>query len=133
MVGIDKSIQKGFTVIELLVGIALFGVITPAIIVSIVSLGSLNDRSADLTLANTIAENKIESLRSAGYNSLLDGANDFSGELGATFTLPKSATYTISSPEVGIKQIDVVIEYSDRGATRTLEYTSLISELGVAQ
>jgi prepilin-type N-terminal cleavage/methylation domain-containing protein len=125
--------QLGFTVIEIMVGIALFAVIVPSIIFAVVSINQVNDRAADLTLANVLAENKVESLRSAGYNSLVDGTYDFSSELTPTFTLPRQANYIITSPETGIKQIEINIQYTDRGVSRQLQYKSLIGELGVSQ
>ncbi len=123
----------GFTVIEVMVGIALFAVIVPSIIFAVVSINQVNDRAADLTYANVLAENKIESLRSAGYNSLSDGTVDFTGDLSPTFTAPRQANYIITSPDIGIKQIEVNIEYTAQGVLRNLQYKTLISELGVAQ
>jgi type II secretory pathway pseudopilin PulG len=125
--------ENGFTVIEVLVGIGLFALIVPSIIFSVVSLNQLNDRAADLTFANALAEKKIESIRSAGFNSLTDGVYDFTGELTPTFTSPRDANYVVSTPENGIKEITVNIEYTQQGVLRQLEYKSLISELGVAQ
>ncbi len=125
--------SQGFTVIEVMIGIGLFAVIVPSIILAIVSLNQLNDRAADLTYANTIAENKIESLRSAGFNSLIDGTYDFTADLQQTFTTPRQANYTVSTPGTGIKEIEVNINYTQQGILRELQYKSLISELGVAQ
>lgn len=125
--------QVGFTVIEVLIGIGLFGVIMPSIIIGVVGVSRLNDRAADLTRANVIAEEKIESLRSAGYNALNDGTTNFESELEPTFTKPRSAVYTISTPSPGIKHIEVSIQYTDQGTSRTLSYRSIITELGVAQ
>lgn len=124
---------NGFTVIEVLIGIGIFAVVAPSIIFAIVSLNQLNDRAADLTFANVLAEKKIESLRSAGYNSLVDGSYDFTGELTPTFTAPRQANYIVTTPESGIKEIEVNIEYTQEGTLRQLQYRSLISELGVAQ
>jgi type II secretory pathway pseudopilin PulG len=125
--------EDGFTVIEVLIGIGIFALIVPSMIFSIVSLNQLNDRAADLTFANAIAENKIESIRSAGFNSLTDGVFDFTSELTPTFTSPRDANYVVSTPENGIKEITVNIEYTQQGILRQLQYKSLISELGVAQ
>ena len=126
--------ESGFTVIEILIGIALFGLIMPSIILGVTNVAALNDRAADLTRANIIAEAKIESLRSQGYNSLNDGdVIDFESELDDSFTAPRTATYSISEPSGGVKQIDVFISYYDRGSQRNLNYSSLITELGVAQ
>lgn len=125
--------QLGFTVVEVLIAIGLFGVIAPSIVLAVVSIGQINDKAADLTQANVIAENKIETIRSAGFNSLTDGTVSFTGELPATFTAPKNAQYVVTTPVTGQKKIEITIVYTDHGKTRTLKYASLISELGVAQ
>jgi Tfp pilus assembly protein PilV len=125
--------SQGFTVVEVMIGIGLFAVIVPSIILAIVSLNQLNDRAADLTYANVLAENKIESLRSAGFNSLNNGTYDFTSDLSATFTKPRQANYVISTPETGLKEIEVNINYTQQGILRQLRYKSMISELGVSQ
>lgn len=123
----------GFTVIELLIAIGIFGLVAPSISLAILSINRINDKAGDLTYANILAENKIETLRSQGYNSLANGTVDFSSELIDTFTPPKSASYTVTTPENGIKNVNVTIQYTDQGQTRTLTYASIIGELGVAQ
>lgn len=125
--------EQGFTVIEVLIGIGIFALVIPSVVLAIVSLNQLNDRAADLLFANLIAENKIESLRSSGFNSLIDGTYDFTSELEPTFTTPRQADYTITTPENGLKEIEVNIDYTQQGTLRQLRYKSLISELGVAQ
>lgn len=127
------KLSKGFTVIEVLVGVALFGVVMPVIIYAVTSVANVNDRTADTTRANIIAEEKIETLRSAGFNSLSNGTTNFETELDVSFTSPRDASYTVSTPETGIKRIDISIEYTDDGIYRELKYASIISELGVAQ
>jgi type II secretory pathway pseudopilin PulG len=128
-----KKWASGFTVVEVLAGIGLFALIAPAIILSVVSINGVNDRSADLTYANTIAENKIESLRSAGYNSMTLGTVVFTTELPATFREPRSAQYTISAPTTGQKKVVVTLTYTDQTGLRNLQYESIMSELGVSQ
>jgi len=127
------SRTNGFTVLEVLIGIGLFGIIMPSILLSVVQVNRLNDKAKDLTQANILAEQKMETLRSAGFNALNIATVDFTNELSQSFTEPRSATYTVTSPYSGIKEIEVVIQYNDQGQTRTLSYKSLIGELGVAQ
>lgn len=131
-----KQLQ-GFTVVELLIAIALFGVVMPSIIIGVMSLVMINDRAGDLSQANVIAESKIESIRSAGYNSLVNGSTSFVEELPATFDGPKSASYTVAdfngSATSGMKEITVSISYNSYGRTISLDYKSIISELGIAQ
>lgn len=127
--------EDGFTVLEVMIGVGLFALIMPVMISSVVSVSRLNDRAADLTRANVLAEKKAESLRSAGYNSLVVDTTPvtFTGELDASFTAPRSATYVVSQPELGVKEILIDIQYTDSGNNRQLLYKTLMSELGVAQ
>jgi type II secretory pathway pseudopilin PulG len=127
------SREQGFTVVEVLIGIGIFALVMPSIIIGIVSVARLNDRSADLNRANIIAEKKVEEIRNAGFNSLTNGTIIFTQELDASFTEPRYAAYTISSPKVGVKEISIKIEYMDNSNVKELFYKSLISELGVAQ
>lgn len=132
MLMLRKSI-RGFTVIELLVAIAVFGIVVPALAMGINNLIILNNRSRDLALTNLIAESKAESLRNAGYNSLPTGTTDFSNELPAELASPKTASFTVSNPRPGIAEITITINYRDYNQTRTHKYKTIVSELGVGQ
>ncbi len=125
--------HSGFTVIEVLIGIGLFGLVMPTIIVATVQIARLNDRAADLTRASVVAEDKIEVLRSSGYNTLTDGTTDFTAELDPSFGTPRSATYTVSAASPGLKNVEVRIEYTDQGTLRELDFATQMAELGVAQ
>lgn len=125
--------QAGFTIIELLIAIAVVGILVPTLGGFINTLNGLNDRARDLNLANSLAENKTESLRSMGFTALSDGTTTFTSELPATLGSPKSATYTVSTPNTGIKQVDMTISYTDHGTTRTMQYRTYVGELGVGQ
>ena len=99
----------------------------------ITTLAVVNDRAKDLTYANALAENKIESVRSLGFTALSDGTTDFTSELPDTIAEPRSATYVVSSPNSSLKQIDVNITYNDHGETRTINYVTYVGELGITQ
>lgn len=129
----SKNTSGGFTVIELLVAITLFALIIPAMAGGINNLTVLNNRAKDLALASLIAEYKIETLRSVGYNSITVGTTDFSSSLPNTLASPKTASYAVTNPSNGIKQIVVTISYKDYNRTTTKSYTTIISELGVGQ
>jgi len=128
-----KLKSAGFTVAEILIALGLFAVIVPAFTVGITNLTAVNNRARDLALANMVAQNKVELLRSAGYNSVVIGTTDFSTELPSTLGSPKSANYTVTAPETGIKEVTVNISYKDYRTTRDVQYKTYISELGVGQ
>lgn len=130
---VAKKTEQGFTIIELLVAIAVIGVLIPTLIGFVNTLNRFNDRARDLALVNSLAENKVEALRSAGYTGLNNGTTSFSSELSTSLGSPKSASYTVSTPNTGIKQVDIVISYNDHGSTQTVNYRTYIGELGVGQ
>jgi prepilin-type N-terminal cleavage/methylation domain-containing protein len=125
--------NRGFTIIELLISIAIFGITIPAISAGIHNLVVTNNRSRDLALANVLAENKAEELRNAGFNSLTPGTVDFSGELPGELAPPHSGSYTVTNPVAGVAEIVINLSYRDYSQTRNLEYKTIVSELGVGQ
>lgn len=129
----NKKHQKGFTIVELVVTVVIAGIIIPAVALALNNLAAINHRARDYALANDIAQNKVETLRSDGYNSINIGTVDFSNELPASMGSPKSASYTISSPAAGEKQVDISISFTEYNATRNLKFRTYISELGVGQ
>lgn len=128
-----KRLEAGFTVVEIMIGIALFGLIMPTIIMGVVNVGRLNDRAADLIKANIVAEEKLESLRNAGFNSLNQGTYDFTSELDPTFSKPRNAEYVVVDETPGVKSVQVNITYNVYGSPKNLSFKSIISELGVSQ
>lgn len=127
-----KGNQKGFTVVEMLITLALFAILIPTLTLGVSTLTQLNNRARDLTLISIIAENKIESLRSIGYNSITIGTTTFTAELPAELASPKTATYIVTQG-VGIKTINVTVSYSDYKKIKTVTYKSIVSETGVGQ
>ena len=128
-----QSSQNGFTIIELLVAITLFGLMIPALVSGINNLTILNNRAKDLALVSLLAENRTETLRSIGYNSISIGTTDFSSSLPNTLASPKSASYVVTNPSNGIKEIVITISYKDYNRTTTRSYKTIVSELGVGQ
>jgi prepilin-type N-terminal cleavage/methylation domain-containing protein len=128
----ESKNTRGFTVVEMLLTLAIFAVVVPAVAIGIATLTSLNNRARDLTLISIIAENKIESLRSLGYNSVSTGTATFTSELPAELASPKSASMTVTQ-NTGYKTVDVSITYNDNKRARTTTYKSIISETGIGQ
>lgn len=128
-----KPRSAGFTITEVLIALALFAIVVPLFTVAITNLTAINNRARDLVLANIVAQNKIEILRSAGYNSISDGVVDFSSDLPSTLAEPKTASYEVTSPAVGVKAVTVTISYKDYRDTNSIQYETIISELGVGQ
>ena len=125
--------KKGFTIVEIIVGIAVTGLFISSLTVAFTSLTTLNDQGRDLVSVNGIAEAKIESLRSANFVALTDGTVDFTDELPTSLGNAKSGTYTVATVNDSLKQVTVEITYSQYDKQRTNHYSTYIGELGIAQ
>lgn len=128
-----KKLAGGFTIVELVITIVLIGIIVPAVAMALTNLATINYQARDQALADLAAQNKVETLRSQGYNSLNVGSVDFSSELPASMGSPKSANYSVSQPRTGMKQVDLTITYTEYKVGKTINYRTYISELGVGQ
>jgi type II secretory pathway pseudopilin PulG len=129
----DNRSTLGFTVVELVVSITVFALLVPAIASFLGTLSILNDRARDMATVSALAENKVESLRSANFVAVTTGSHDFTSELPPTITTPRSAAYVVSAVSPALKQVDLSVTYNDHGSNKTLSYRTYIGELGVGQ
>lgn len=128
-----KNNQGGFTLVEILVAIAVAGVMIGTLSEVVTSYVHTAQRGRYLNSANSYVEAKIESLRNTGYNSLIDGTTSLTSELPTQLPPNRTSSMTISSPSAGLKQADISISYNDQGNNLSYSYTTYIGELGVGQ
>lgn len=125
--------ESGFTIVELIVSLVVGSLLVGAATLLSSAYYSLSARALSLTVANSFAENKVESLRSIGFLGLSDGTSDISAELPAELKGPKSGSVQISAESTSVKKIEISITYNDQGAPRNYSYSTYIGELGVGQ
>lgn len=128
-----KNNQQGFTLVEVLTTILVAGILIGGFTTLLTNYSYMSQRGRDLTVANSYAENKIEESRSKGYVALNIGSTNISSELPSELSSPKSGTLNITSPQSGIKKLELTITYNEQGKSKTHTYTSLLGELGVGQ
>jgi prepilin-type N-terminal cleavage/methylation domain-containing protein len=128
-----KPAEGGFTLVELLVTIAVAAIVTLTLNQVVTNYVHLNQRGRYLNLANSFAESRIELLRNSGFNSLNIGTTNLTSQLSTQLPPSRSASMTVSSPFTGIKKVDLSISYKDQGQTQTYNYSTYIGELGVGQ
>ena len=129
----NLAVQKGFTIVELIVAIVISSIIVGGASLILGSQIHLSQRGRDLVLANAYTEKKIESLRSLGFLGLSDGTTDITNELPAELNNPRSASLVISSQTAAIKKVEISLTYNDQGVSRTYNYVTFVGELGVGQ
>lgn len=129
----DISSENGFTLVELLVSILVAAILISSTSVAITNNSKLAQKGRDVTVANSFAENKIESLRSAGYLAVPIGTSNVTNELPSELKEPRSASLDVTQDSISTKKAELTITYNDQGQSRTYIYTTLIGELGVGQ
>ncbi|HET9850163.1 MAG TPA: prepilin-type N-terminal cleavage/methylation domain-containing protein [Candidatus Saccharimonadales bacterium] len=129
----DGSGTAGFSIVELIIAIAVGGLLVLATNNIINTYLHTGQKSRNLLLANSYVEGKVEALRNQGFNALNVGDSDITSELPSALPNPKSASLDITNPSPGIKQIDITLSFYDQGTTRSYSYTTYIGELGVGQ
>lgn len=125
--------KHGFTMVELMVT-AMFISLTSAAIINIFILtGKLNTQARNLAVATALAEQKLEVYRDAGFNAIPLGSpgETFTSVLPANFGSPKSAIANVTSPQAGLKQVDIVISYTDAGRTKKVQISTLMAQRGI--
>lgn len=125
--------SDGFTIVELLVAIIVGAIIIGAATGIIVSQTHISQRGRDLIIANAYLENRIESLRSAGFAALSIGTTDITSDLPIELNSPRNGNIVITSQSSAVKKILINISYNDQGTSRSYSYTTYIGELGVGQ
>ena len=124
--------QFGFSLVELLVGLAILSVGLLALAGMQVTALEGNAASKNLTSAVFLAEAKLNELKADGYSSLADGTvNDSNnpvneqGQSGGIF----SRSWTISNHGANVKRITVAVSWKDlRGGNRATSLDTLVSE-----
>lgn len=125
--------SKGFTIVEVLIAIALGGILVILLNQVVTNYLHISQRGRYLSLANSFVDGKVEALRSAGFNSLSNGTSNLTSSLSSQLPPSRSASMTITSSITGIKQIELTVSYHEQGQTNVHNYTTYIGELGVGQ
>ena len=129
-----KLNQRGVTLVELLVSIVVLAIIAAGLTVLFSSIQYVQASGSFRRSATLAAQREIESLRTSDYMSLTAGSTiDFTSQLPPELPKPKSGTVTVTEPANGIKRVDVVVSYRDRGTDRKVQISSLIGEIGITK
>lgn len=126
--------KEGFGLVELITGIALFGIMSVAIINLSTLIMNVQTYSRYRQSATLAAQSQIETLRNSNYASLVDGQTiDFTDELPEFLPDGKSGTVEISEPEAGLRRADVIVSYPQSSQDKEIKLSAIIGELGITQ
>lgn len=128
-----KQKQAGFTIVELLVTIAIVGITTASLSSLFISIQNVQKQTTYVDTATRAAQREIETLRNDNYASLTPGQTiDFTSQLPAV--LPKaSGNVQISQPATDLRRVDVTVSYTANGSQHNVMLSSLIGVIGITQ
>jgi prepilin-type N-terminal cleavage/methylation domain-containing protein len=126
--------NAGFTLIELIVTILVFGFVAAGLTEVFLGVTNVQRNAGYLQSATTAAQTEVESLRNNNYDQLPNGQNiNFTSQLPSNLPAPRSGTVAISQPIAGVKRVDVTVTYTQDSHTETVELSSLIGIIGISQ
>jgi len=117
---------RGFSLIEVVVAIAIIGVMVVATSTLLQRLPISGREVRDQDLALRIARNEIEVLRAAGYDSL-PASGSFTNTLLSSLA-SSSASLTISDFNAKTKRVEANVSWRGALGTRFVSLTTLITE-----
>jgi prepilin-type N-terminal cleavage/methylation domain-containing protein len=128
-----KHQQAGFTIVELLVTIAIIGITTASISSIFISIQHIQTQTSYVDTATRAAQREIETLRNDNYAELTPGQTiNFTSQLPSS--LPGgSGSAQVSQPTSDLRRVDVTVSYKSDGTQRSVELSSLIGVIGIAQ
>lgn len=107
----QNSRANGFTLIEVLVSMGIFGFTFLALAAGATTIMRANQTSHLNTTATTLAQDKLEELKAVNPANITSGGPVIDTISGVTYT--RTWAVTTNSPVVGVKQIDVTVSWSD--------------------
>ena len=126
--------QEGFTITEMIVALALFGLAVIMIMGTMNTIQQAQRSELYLDLANTAARKIIEEARNGGYDSLTAGQT-YDRTSVVSDALPgktASLSVTASSELPDIKKLNVDVSYKVGTLTRHVYTTALIGKGGIS-
>lgn len=113
---------SGFTLIEVMITILVIVVGLLGVAGVAITVINGNTLAKEMTTATTLAQDKIEELKSTSYANITTGSDTQQSIYTRTWAV------TSDSPVTGMKTIAVSVAFSWKGATRTVTLKTMVAQ-----
>ncbi|MFQ6091427.1 MAG: prepilin-type N-terminal cleavage/methylation domain-containing protein [bacterium] len=101
-------VEEGFTLVEVVVAMFIFGILATGMTTLMGVLIQHNEFARAMTEATTLAENKMEEFKNMDYDSIVSGSDEPSARYSRSWTVEDDV------PQAGMKQITVTVSWYDK-------------------
>lgn len=129
-----RDVENGFTIVELLVTIAVIGITAGSLTSMFISIRNIQQQTVYADTATRDAQREIETLRNDNYASLTPGNTiDFTSQLSGDLPTGSTGSVQISQPATDLRRVDVTVTYKSNGNQHRTTLSSLIGVIGITQ
>lgn len=119
--------QLGATFIEVLSAVGVFSLVAVGLSPALLSTRTMADLGKNRTIATTLANDKVEHLRTLPAGSLANGSDgplDANGAAGGIFT--RSWTVAPNTPINGVSRVVTTVTWRDRSGVNMVQLVALV-------
>ncbi len=118
-----KQAPKGFTLVEVMVALVLFSIVSLAIASQLVFPTAMISENAQYSQAIALAQQALEDLRAVPYDSIDDGLETVTWK-----GIPFTVSWDVEEGE-GTKEIQVTVSWESKGETKTYGIQSIFADV----
>ena len=120
------SIEEGFTLIEIMIALVVMSIGLTALAAVQISAIRGNAFSKRMTTAVSIADEKIEQIKSIPYANIISESSIQITQSNMNFT--RQVTVTDNSPLPNSRKVEVVVTWSEGSKSHSVPITTIVSQ-----
>ena len=123
---IARGVNDGFTFLEVLAGLLVFGILMAGLTPVLIGTMQTNSQARRMTSAAFIAQDKVEELRAVAYGALASGSDYVTGAGGESYT---RSWDVIAGPAGSTQEVTVTISWSSPQSTHAVALETIVADL----